>query len=84
MGNWNGSWDWGDWTTMGLMMLLVAAVLVALTIAGVAWATRSTSEHRSFERPRDVLDRRLSTGEITQEEYVQARALIENASAHQV
>ena len=84
MSNWNGSWDWSSWTAMGLMMLLFTAVLVALIIAGVVWATRSTSSHRSFEPPRDVLDRRLAAGEISQEQYVQARALIEDAAAHPV
>lgn len=82
MGYWNNSWGWGDWTAMGLMMLLFAVVLVGLTVAGVAWATRSSSAHRSFEAPRDVLDRRLAAGEISQEDYTQARRLIDDAAAH--
>jgi uncharacterized membrane protein len=64
---------------MGLWMVVVviavAAVLGTAIYLGIraALAARRPSE---LERPRELLDRRLATGEITPEEYYEREAVL--------
>jgi uncharacterized membrane protein len=80
---WNdmGMWGWGVGWVMGGTML----VLTLLTIGLVAWAvvalSRTPTSPRVLEAPRTVLDRRLASGEISKDEYVSARQLIDEESA---
>ncbi len=71
-----GSWGWGSAAAMTAMMLLFLILPVGLAVWAAVWATRSTSRHTSFETPRATLDRRLASGEITDEQYNEARRLL--------
>lgn len=78
MSHWGGGmWGWGGWVAMGAMTLLTL-VIVGLVVWAVMWTTRSTTTHRTYESPRAVLDRRLAAGEIDEDEYTNARRLIED------
>lgn len=72
------AWGWDGWAAMGAMMLLVTVVAVGLVVYALRWVAGSSTDHRSFETPRATLDRRLASGEISEEEYATARRLIEN------
>lgn len=55
----------------GWLGLLLVVALVALVVAGIAWAVRSGS--RSSADPVEILRRRFARGEISAEEMEQAR-----------
>lgn len=66
---------WGWWLLMSLGMVALWALVVFAILAVV----RSSSSERDLrpaeepERPLDLLQRRLATGEITVEEYEELR-----------
>jgi uncharacterized membrane protein len=71
----------GGWT----LSILVSLLLIVLVVLAIAWLVRSqnagaSTRPRSDERgsARDLLDRRLVSGEIDEDEYQRLRkALIE-------
>jgi len=78
-GSYDGIMGGGGWTmlffSLVLVVLLGAVVFVSLTVAGPPF----TAVGRALEPPpgssREVLDRRLARGDISDEEYNVARAL---------
>ncbi|MDP2622577.1 MAG: SHOCT domain-containing protein [Actinomycetota bacterium] len=69
MGWWGG--DWGGW------MIFMAVLWVVLIVAGV-WAVMALTRGNrpwsgSAESPKEILDRRLASGEIDVEEYERLR-----------
>lgn len=72
MGWWGG--DGGSW------MIFVALIWVVLIVAGVWAVIALTRSGRSWsgspESPREVLDRRLASGEIDVEEYERLRRVL--------
>lgn len=75
--DWFTACSTGNW---GYMSVLMLGLIVALGLG--AWALiRLTGGDQPPAAPtestREVLDRRLAAGDITTEEYVQARRLIE-------
>jgi len=76
-----GMWGWGGWAVMGGRMLLLTLAAVGLVVWAVVWATRSSTAHRSYETAGAVLDRRLAAGEISGDDYAEARRLIEDRPA---
>jgi uncharacterized membrane protein len=65
---------------MGLFML-VGLILVAVVIGSVIYvAIRAGSGgRREVEGPRELLDRRLASGEITPEEYFERESVLRSA-----
>ena len=68
----DGSWGWGSWLLMGLMML----AFLALVAWGMFLLWRSTQGTRGSEppptgpeTPEAILGERLARGEIDPEEY---------------
>jgi putative membrane protein len=70
MGNYYGAAAW-MWVVGGLMMLIFWGGLIAL----VVWAIRqfTPSQTPTANDPMAILRRRLASGEITQEQFEQAR-----------
>ena len=65
------SWHWG-WGGMGLMWLvplLVIAILVALFVGGRRDGVGPRDDGGRRETPRDILDRRYASGELSKEQY---------------
>ena len=58
----------------GLMMLLFWGGLIVL----VVWAVRQFTGRPTTEDPTAILKRRLAAGEITQEQYEQARKALQS------
>ena len=81
MMNWHG--DGTGW--MGgagmIWMSLFWIVLIGLGIWLITSLTRRDRVSEKLESPRQILDRRLASGEIDATGYAQARRLIENRSA---
>lgn len=77
MMGWYGD-GWGSGYSM-LLMLLLWAVVIGLGIWAVARLTRSNTSQGTLESPRQILDRRLASGEINGQQYAEARRLVENA-----
>ncbi len=71
------TWDMHDWGGGTWVVMMVGMLLFwALVILGVVWIVRELGSSRSArddERPSDILDQRLARGEISPEEYAQAR-----------
>lgn len=74
-----GHYGWG-WNWWGVVMMLAWPLLLGLA----AWAVVAlTRERRQTERiqqptPREILDRRLAAGEISEEDYARTRHLLKN------
>ena len=74
MGTYGYGFEPGMMVVGGLMMLLFWGGVVAL----VVWAVRQFSGHRAGDDPDGILRRRLAAGEITQEQYEQARRALQS------
>jgi len=75
--NMHGDVGTGGWIVMVFAMLLFWGALVAL----VVWLVRGGgSGGSSVEDPQGILDRRLASGEITPDEYVERRRIISGTS----
>lgn len=59
------------------IMLLFWVIIVALGFWLVSWLTRREKSTQMPETSRQILDRRLASGEIDAASYAQARRLIE-------
>jgi uncharacterized membrane protein len=71
---WNGHMSTAGW----ILSVLWTLIIVALVIAGIVWlvSTLSNREVRGTQSStsvREILDRRLASGEITVEQYQQLR-----------
>jgi len=76
MMNWDGygtTWWGGGMMFMGLFWIL----LIGLSIWLISWITQRGAPAEKIESPRQVLDRRLASGEIKVTEYAQMRRLID-------
>lgn len=78
MMSWNGSWTWGNWVAMGLLMIVFWSVVVAAVVAVLR--TRRTPTDRPDGDPQRLLDQRLARGEIDDEEYRRRGELLRAAS----
>ena len=79
---------WSGWDLAGtwILMLLFWGVVVWAVVAVVAVVTSGSRRHaidRSVES-RKILDRRLATGEINDDEYRQVRELLEGGNRQTV
>lgn len=72
---WNGSWSWGNWVAMALLMVVFWTLLVGAAVM-VVRALRRPRQATPGADAREVLDRRLAQGEITEEEYSHRRELL--------
>ena len=60
-----------------LLMMVGMIVFWGAVIWGIVWLLRSRPDGDRRESAREVLDRRLANGEISDDEYQQKRALLE-------
>jgi putative membrane protein len=67
-------------TGWGILMTLGMVAFWALVIAGVVWLIRSGSAKSTpGETPRETLDRRLASGELSIQEYERRRSAMDAA-----
>ena len=71
---------WGSGLGM-LVMLVIWGGLIGLGVWAVARLTRGESRPAPVETPRQILDRRLASGDIDAEQYAEARHLLEGRGA---
>jgi putative membrane protein len=70
----DGSWGWGGWLVMSLVMVAFWALLVFAVMAIFRGAGRSGEPDRKVDRdPLQILEERFARGEIDEDEY-RARA----------
>jgi len=79
MGWYDNGWGWGAGIGM-IVMVLFWGGLIALVVWAVARMTRGDVQSRPSDSPRQILDRRLASGEIDAEQYAQTRHLLESRS----
>lgn len=74
------SYGWNSWM---LILMLVWPVILAAAIWAVVVVTRDRSGkgHEDQDAPLDILKRRFANGAITQQEYRDARAILENGTS---
>lgn len=80
---WNGmgTWGWGIGWVVGGTMLVLTLITLGLVVWAIIALARTPSSPLSLEAPRTVLDRRLASGEISRDEYVSLRELIDQSSS---
>lgn len=73
-GNHMGDWGAGWWILMAVLMV----AFWGLVIVGIVWLLRSLwgPQGQRAKSPREVLDHRLASGEISPQEYRQRRELL--------
>jgi uncharacterized membrane protein len=78
--SYDGMMSGGGWMmlffSLVLVVLLGAAVFVSLRVASPHFTAVGHAPGPALGSPREVLDRRLARGAITDEEYNAARALL--------
>lgn len=78
MMSWNGSWTWGNWVAMSLLMIVFWSVVVGAAVAVLR--TRRTPADQPAGDPQRLLDQRLARGEIDDVEYRRRGELLRAAS----
>lgn len=77
-------WGWNDagtnWWWMGGMMFFWVAVIAFGIWLVIRLTDRRGEQLPKTESPRSILDRRLANGEVTAEQYAEARRLLESQS----
>ena len=80
----DGSWAWGDWFVMSLVMAAFWGLLVGL----ILWLVRTTHVERESQRygrglerenADELLAQRFAAGEIDSDEFVRRRELLHTA-----
>lgn len=81
MGYYNGN-GWSGWM---VAMMMVWPIVLGLAIWAVVALTRDRAprDTRNPLDPVDILNRRFASGEITQQEYVEARAVLNNENSRE-
>ena len=77
---WDGHMSAGGW----ILSVLWTLIIVALVVAGIVWLVSALGKRENPEAAakgpepsaREVLDRRLASGELTVEQYKQLRRTI--------
>ena len=77
---WDGHMSAGGW----ILSVLWTLIIVALVVAGIVWLisalgnreNRGPTEDGSAPSAREILDRRLASGELSVEQYRQLRETI--------
>jgi putative membrane protein len=77
---WNGHMSAAGW----ILSVLWTLIIIALVVAGIVWLisalgnreNRGPTEEGSGTSSREILDRRLASGELSLEEYRQLRETI--------
>ena len=65
-------WWWhgmGFMSMYALFFLIVLVLCVALLVRGPWWSGRGRDGSGNRETPREILDRRFASGELTKEQY---------------
>ena len=71
MNGWNGGMTWEGWFFMGLFWVLLIGVVVFA--AAQLFPGRRDARSETEEEPRQILDKRLASGEIDVETYEKLR-----------
>ncbi len=80
---WNGHMSTGGW----ILSVLWTLIIIALVVGGIVWLTSAFSNRDKSAAPpessgasaREILDRRLASGELTVEQYTQLRETLGDA-----
>jgi putative membrane protein len=78
---------WGDHMSTGgwIFSILGTLIILALIVGLIGWAVATASDRGGRGAPpsrasaRDILDRRLASGELTAEQYEQLRETLGNS-----
>lgn len=76
---WANHMSTGGWISSILATLIIVAIIIGLIVWIVSPASRSGSPTTTGESVREILDRRLASGEITVEQYSQLREVLGDA-----
>lgn len=77
----NNGYGWGGW-------MLAIMLIWPLLLAGAIWAVIAITRDRPArqkvpESPVEILNQRFARGEISEREYIDARALMNNESSRE-
>lgn len=71
-------WWWPMWGFMWIFPLLFFIILLVFLFRGPGWLWRARGGwDDKRESPREILDRRYASGEITKEQYEEMRRTLE-------
>ncbi|HQR80212.1 MAG TPA: SHOCT domain-containing protein [Actinomycetota bacterium] len=82
MMGYNNGYGWGAWM---LVVMMAWPIVLALGIWAVVALTRDrgTRPGAGLNTPLDILNRRLASGEITEQEYISARSIMNNGESRE-
>ena len=75
---WGDHMSTGSWIFSILATLIILAIIIGLIVWIVSPASRSGSATTTGESAREILDRRLASGELTVEQYSQLREALDD------
>jgi putative membrane protein len=84
MMNWSGGMGAAGWVLMSVLWVILIAVIVWALAALFGRGDRSAGGAAISERPEEILDRRLASGEIDTETYEALRTKLRAAHAQRV
>jgi putative membrane protein len=76
---WGNHMGTGDWIFSILGTLIIIGLIVALIVWAVSPREDRGSSSATGESPREILDRRLASGDVTAEQYQQLRETLGDA-----
>ena len=80
-----GWYDGGSWWFGMVFMVLFWGVIVGVIVWGIARLTQRPQDTTPYvESPRQTLDRRFASGELTEEQYAAARRALDGRSVEDV
>jgi putative membrane protein len=84
MMNWSGGMGAAGWVLMSVFWVVLIAVIVWALAALFGRGDRSAGSAAIAERPEEILDRRLASGEIDADTYDTLRTKLRAAQAQRV
>jgi putative membrane protein len=72
---WAG-WDGGFWMLGGLLLMIGVVVLVAWAVTSLSRTSHAPTHDASRPTPNQILRERFARGEITEQEFEQAKKVL--------
>jgi putative membrane protein len=73
---WGGGGYGGFWLLVGLLLLIALVVLIVWAVASISRTSRAATHDPSRPTPNEILRERFARGEITAQEFEDARKVL--------
>ena len=73
---WGGGGHGGFWLLVGLLLLIALVVLIVWAVASISRTSRAATHDPSRPTPNEILRERFARGEITAQQFEDARKVL--------